>query len=1247
MKFRWWWLLLLAPIVVGIARLRFDAEVLDLLPENVRAVAGLKIYQQHFTDARELILTVQAADADAAKSVAQAIAEKLRAETDLISDVTWQPPWQDHPEQTAEFIAYLWLNQPPDIFNQLADRLAVTNLANILAATREQLATTLSPMDIAQSGYDPFGLTRLPENLTGLAAGFGEGEQVFASADGTFRIIFVKARYELNGYRECTDWFDAVKKSVSAALPAGDKIKIGYTGRPVFVAEISASMKRDIIRSVGGTAVIIAILFWLAHRRWRPLLWLLTLLAVILASTLALGGLIFGTVSVVSMGFAAILLGLAVDYAVVHYQEALAQPEWSVPEIRRAIAPSIFWAAVTTISAFLVLNFSGLPGLAQLGSLVGIGVALSAFVMIFAFLPPLFPKRMKPNPSPVPRTPSSRPSGERAAARGKIVFAATAILLFGGAAVLFSGLPKMDATAKALQPRGSQAYAALDAVENNLSQKRDPLWLVVSGRNESEVAGKLDALEPVLENAVSNHMLTGFTSPDALWPRPGFQNQNQAAVKKIISERAPFHAAALANGFAENSLGLTDEILDTWQRAASTSDVFWPTNPLCSWVFERLAARGTNQFFAAAYLYPATNTLSLTPLEAQLPRDGVWLSSWELLGGTVLAAVQSNLWKLLLPMGGLVLLSLWLAFRRFAEILLSLGVLLLSGFCLLAVMKMSGWSWNLLNLMALPLILGTGVDYSIFMQLALRRHGGDLKLAHQSVGRALLLCGGTAIAGFGSLGFSSNAGMASLGRVCAVGIAGNMLFSIFLLPAWWNFFSGNNNQLATGANVSRPSQFYQARFWRLGLWLARGLPNRVCSGLVKIAAAIYWRLARHRREIVIQNLLPVFENHAETAARAARHLFTEFALKLADLWRYESGVTTANWFVDWTGWEIFAAAQARGRGVLFVTPHLGNWELGGAFMAKHGCKMLVLTQDEPDPRLTAMRQESRARWGVETLVVGKDAFAIVEIIKRLQAGATVALLVDRPPAPTAVNVKLFGKDFSASIAAAELARASGCAIVPTLIIRESGGYRAQILPEIAYDRAGHRQPRGAHPADAGNPACVRAGHPAVCRAMVSFRPHLAGETTAMRNSKLKIRKPAQLAAAFFIFHFSFFIAGAADTNAVLDGWFAAQKNLRSWSADFVQTRMFKTLTQPLTATGHVDFAMPDEFRWELGKPARTIAVGGGGRDVCGLSAAQAGRALSAGPKRAEAVARHDVAAASRLSAQPKGIRGAISSPVAG
>jgi len=65
---------------------------------------------------------------------------------------------------------------------------------------------------------------------------------------------------------------------------------------------------------------------------------------------------------------------------------------------------------------------------------------------------------------------------------------------------------------------------------------------------------------------------------------------------------------------------------------------------------------------------------------------------------------------------------------------------------------------------------------------------------------------------------------------------------------------------------------------------------------------------------------------------------------------------------------------------------------------------------------------------------------------------------------------------------------------------------------------------------------------------------------------------------------------AADPQAVLNAWFAAQTNVRSWSADFVQTRTLKTLTEPLTAKGHVDFVAPDQFRWALGEPARTIAV---------------------------------------------------------
>jgi KDO2-lipid IV(A) lauroyltransferase len=207
-----------------------------------------------------------------------------------------------------------------------------------------------------------------------------------------------------------------------------------------------------------------------------------------------------------------------------------------------------------------------------------------------------------------------------------------------------------------------------------------------------------------------------------------------------------------------------------------------------------------------------------------------------------------------------------------------------------------------------------------------------------------------------------------------------------------------------------------------------------------------------RREIVVQNLLPALEFDRPAAEQKARALFRQFGLKLADLWRYEAGCATEDPAVDERLWTEFEAARGRGRGVLLVTPHIGNWEFGAPFLRKRGVALQVITQAEPQDSLTELRKASRARWGIETLVIGENPFAFVEVIRRLEQGATVALLIDRPPRPSATTVKLFGHRFSASIAAAELARASGCALLPVCLPRGQKGYSVSMLPELHYDR---------------------------------------------------------------------------------------------------------------------------------------------------------------------------------------------------
>ncbi len=886
----WFWILLILGLlmVAGLVRLRFDVDVLNLLPKDLPVVRGLELYQRHFTDSRELLVTIQSADAAKTEAVAGQMAKALREQTNLVASVMWQPAWLEHPAQAAELMAYLWLNQPPAVFGESAGHLTGTNIAATLADAREQLATSLSPQDFAR-GYDPYNLMNLPESVSsGASSLFGGGQGMFASADGTFRIVIVKARGSLSNYQDCIAWMRNIKSAVAemqrSGVISGDAA-IGFTGGPAFTAEISSGMQHDMTSSIGITSVIIAILFWIFHRRWIPMLWLLVLLGLILACTLALGGLFFGTVNVVSLGFAGILLGLAVDYGVVHYQEAMAAPNAIIPEIRRAIGPSIFWAAFTTISAFLVLNFGGLPGLAQLGSLVALGVALSALVMLFAFLPPLFRDRIKKRSEQIAagNDPVSEARTEMPDAIGqtksRLVFGATALLIVVAALVLRSGAPALDHSADALRPRNSAAYTALDAIRAKLAQNHEPLWLIAQGRDEMEVARHFDAVRPFLEQAISNHIIGSFTGP-ALWPRPDYQAANRETAARLVAERATLHSAALEQGFSTNALLMTDNMLNVWQRALATPGVFWPTNEMSEWILEKVAARAPDGYYAAAFIFPNTNSpptlATLSGLSQDLIQHGFILSGWNLLGSAILARVEQNMWKVLLPMVALVLFSLWLAFRRPTEILLSLAVLCLSGLVLLTVMRLAGWSWNLLNLMALPLMLGSGVDYSIFMQLALRRHHGNLAGAHHSVGRALLLCGGTAVAGFGSLSWSTNAGMAGLGEVCAIGIAGNMLISVFLLPVWWRRVAGKqieNEKLKIKDSetpaATAPSSLYRSELWRLGLAITRRLSPETCARISRTLAGVYWTFARSRREVVIENLLPPLGDDRAAAEKKA------------------------------------------------------------------------------------------------------------------------------------------------------------------------------------------------------------------------------------------------------------------------------------------------------------------------------------------------------------------------------------------
>jgi uncharacterized protein len=770
---KWWLLLLLLPIGWGLSRLRLDTQVLNLLPAELTSVQGLKLYEEHFANANELLVALKGEEPAELERAAREIAEQLRARSNIVSSAVWTPPWEEHPGETAELMAYLWLNQPPEIFLEFVSQFAAANISTVLEESKSRLANSLSPEEIARMSYDPFGFLNVPGEG---AASFGSGESLFSSSDGKFRIIFVQAREPLKGFKECQDFVARVQESVGEwqrRSGAGKPIAINYTGRPAFVTEISSHMQQDIEGSVGGTLLIIAGLFWWAHRRVKPLLWLVFLLMVILATTLALGGILFGKLNIITVGFAAILLGLAVDYGLVLYQEWISASGESKQAIRRAVAPSIIWSSITTLAAFLTLNLSGLPGLAQLGTLVGIGIGVGAAVMLMFFLAP-FQETNRPIAT---HAPGDWRRWEMAA---RVL---TAIVVVLGVFVVIKP-PRVNGGAEALRPAASPAYSTLDEIKRQFRRLDEPLWLLARGPGWDEVGRKLDVAKERLEAAKKSGWVTDTTLPGALSPRPDRQRLNLREAKVLAGRNDELNRAVLEAGFTTNSIGLMGSVLNVWRAAAESGKYYMPRQMTGKWVVQRLISDSAAEKIALGIVQPSAEGERRQDWMQAVAKGDLLLASWEEMGAQVFGVVKREAWLVGIPMGLLVLVSLVFAFKEIKPILFSLFSLLLAGIILSTVMIVRGWEWNLMNLMALPLLLGTGLDYSLHVQLALRRHGHNVGEMRCSVGRALFLCAATTITGFGSLAWAGNAGLASLGKICAVGIAAAYFVAVWLLPSW-------------------------------------------------------------------------------------------------------------------------------------------------------------------------------------------------------------------------------------------------------------------------------------------------------------------------------------------------------------------------------------------------------------------------------------------------------------------------------
>jgi len=130
----------------------------------------------------------------------------------------------------------------------------------------------------------------------------------------------------------------------------------------------------------------------------------------------------------------------------------------------------------------------------------------------------------------------------------------------------------------------------------------------------------------------------------------------------------------------------------------------------------------------------------------------------------------------------ILLLILLLHFKSIKYALLAFLPLVFTIIFMTGIISLLSIDFNMLNFMAILLIIGIGLDDGVHILHHYKEGEGNLKKLFSSIGRAILLTSITTVFGFGSLSFSSYRGIAGLGVVLAIGVTLALIFTVNILP---------------------------------------------------------------------------------------------------------------------------------------------------------------------------------------------------------------------------------------------------------------------------------------------------------------------------------------------------------------------------------------------------------------------------------------------------------------------------------
>ncbi len=236
--------------------------------------------------------------------------------------------------------------------------------------------------------------------------------------------------------------------------------------------------------------------------------------------------------------------------------------------------------------------------------------------------------------------------------------------------------------------------------------------------------------------------------------------------------------------------------------------------------------------------------------------------------------------------------------------------------------------------------------------------------------------------------------------------------------------------------------------------------GRVPRGLARMFAgalsfSVYFGLGRLRR-VGKRNLsLALPELSIESRQQILRGVYRHLGCQLVEFCRMTryTPENTTNWLRT-EGLDHYLAAQARGKGVLIVTGHLGAWELSSFYHSMMGHSMGMVIRRLDNRKLDAWVNAVRCMHGNQ--VIHKDDFGR-GLLTAMRAGGTVGILMDTNMTPPQGEfVEFFGRQACTATGLAHIACKTGAAVLPGFMLWEKseGRYVLHFGPEIEILRTG-------------------------------------------------------------------------------------------------------------------------------------------------------------------------------------------------